>query len=234
MARPKLAHCLDRAPLKAVRVRRSHLSVCCKPALRLRQGTRNNGFDWLRPPRLISPDDAFRHLQDLNVYQCLGPGARSWTISALPFARFLEAPRPAARRGNNRSPINPPRAPRFLTISQLFGPSTRPQTHEKLELGPALPPHRHIIGFYQCYGSPGGPNQPGGPAPMNENRSEPILLYTLLHSNILFAPGRSGNCDSAGTETFQYYASLTEDSENRGRSYYLRMLISEGGLHAVV
>jgi len=122
MARPKLAQCFGARARRAARRRQGCRPplIPCKVVLRRRQDTRNSRFDSLRPPCCILPGRAFWHPQDLNVYQCFGMVLAGETIRILPIARFFGAPRPsAARRGHNRSAINP-RAGRFLTISQLF------------------------------------------------------------------------------------------------------------------
>ena len=123
MARPKLAQCFDARARRAARRRQGPRPplIPCKVVLRRRQDTRNSRLDPLGPPLCLSPGGAFRHSQDLNVYQCLGPVLVAGTIKTLPIARCFEDPRPsAAKRGHNRSTINSRRAGRFLTISQLF------------------------------------------------------------------------------------------------------------------
>ena len=166
MARPKLAQCFDaRAPLKAVGARHSLSSICSKPALRLPQGTRKSGFDSPHPPGCISAGGGLGTRKISMFTNVWAPVLAARTIRILPIARFFKTPRPsAAKRGHNRSTINPRRAGPFLTISQLFTARssaplalsqllsmlclarTRPQIHETRT--PTAPDHIPVFSIF--------------------------------------------------------------------------------------
>ena len=175
MARPKLAQCFDaRAARRTARRRQGRRPplIPCKVVLRRRQDTRNSRFDSLRLPPAF-PQALRLGTRKTSMFINVWARFAAGTIRILPIARFFEARgSSAAKRGHNRSAINP-RAGRFLTISQLFAArsSTRNAANQSqsnfrsvssrkgpsTSAAPLTPPKGQahapgILSFYQCYG----------------------------------------------------------------------------------